>query len=191
MMENPITENRIQTPDDIIDFWYSQRIKKQWFASTPELDQEILEQYGELWKHALAGGLDYWADTAEGSLALIIILDQFPLNMFRNQAKSFSSEKKAIEIASKAVKNNFEQQIEKSKLSFLFMPFMHSENLDDQNLSVDLYKINELGSNLRFAQHHRELIKQYGRFPHRNKILGRKSTDKEITYLASKAAFTG
>ena len=191
MNNNIFIDNINYTANDIIEFWYSPRIKKQWFASTPVLDQEIFKKYAKLWKYAASGGLDDWSDTAEGSLALIIILDQFPLNMFRNQAVSFSTEEKAIEVAAKAIKKNFQYQIEKNKRSFLFMPFMHSENLDDQNLSVKLYRLNELEANYRFAEHHREIIKKYGRFPHRNKILGRQSTDKEIVYLTSKEAFTG
>ena len=181
----------VLTPGDIIDFWYSKKIKKHWFASTKELDQEILEKYGDLWQQASMGYLDDWANTAEGSLALIIILDQFPLNMFRNQAKSFSTEQKSIAVTLNALKNNFVPQIEKDKLSFLFMPLMHSENLEHQNTSVLLYTENKLESNTRFAQHHQGIIKQFGRFPHRNKILGRKSTAEEIIYLASKKAFTG
>lgn len=181
----------LYTSGDIINFWYSQRIKKHWFASTPELDQEILEKYADLWLQASMGSLDDWADTAEGSLALVIILDQFPLNMFRNQAKSFTTEQQAVEVSLNALKHNFAQQIDKEKVSFLFMPLMHSEDIEHQNMSIALYMENQLESNIRFAQHHQGIIRKFGRFPHRNKILGRKSTAEEITYLASKEAFTG
>ncbi|MCK5335867.1 MAG: DUF924 domain-containing protein [Gammaproteobacteria bacterium] len=176
---------------EIINFWYSNRVKGQWFASTPELDKEILEKYKQVWEMALAGGLDDWCKKPESCLALVIILDQFPLNMFRGTAKSFQSERKSVEIAEYAVKNNFEQQLDKNKLAFLFMPFMHSEELKDQDLSISLFKENNLQGNIRFAEHHREIIRKYGRFPHRNRILGRDSTDDEIKYLESKEAFKG
>jgi uncharacterized protein (DUF924 family) len=177
--------------NEIIDFWYCDRIKKQWFSATPELDQEILEKYGDLWETALAGGLDDWLSEPNGCLALIIVLDQFPLNMFRGTAKSFQSENKSIEVAKAAVSQRFEQQLGKDKLAFLFMPFMHSENILDQELSVSLFKKHGLQGNLRFAEHHREIIRKYGRFPHRNSILGRDSTDEEIKYLESNEAFKG
>jgi len=178
-------------PKDIIDFWYSDRIKKAWFSSTAELDNEILGKFESIWDKALLNKLDNWSDTPEGCLALIIILDQFPLNMFRENAKSFKTESKAIDIARKAVNSHFDRKIDKEKLAFLYMPFMHSEKLEDQDLSVKLYKQSNLDNNIRFAEHHREIIRKFGRFPHRNKILERKSTEEEFKYLASKNAFKG
>jgi uncharacterized protein (DUF924 family) len=111
--------------------------------------------------------------------------------MFRGQAKSFATEKKAIEVARHAVGNRFDEQLEGHRLSFLFMPFMHSEDLADQDISVALYKQAGLENNIRFAEHHRDIIKRYGRFPHRNSILGRQSSDDEIQYLNSGQAFRG
>ena len=181
----------IITPEQIIDFWHSERIKKQWFSSTPELDSEILHKFENIWNKAVQGKLDDWYNDATSSLALIIILDQFPLNMFRGQAKSFASESKAIEVALHAINNKFDQQIEPDKLSFLFMPLMHSEDLSHQEISVRLYQSNKLEGNARFAEHHRDIIKEFGRFPHRNTILGRESTSQELKYLASKRAFKG
>lgn len=175
----------------VIDYWYSDRIKKQWFASTPELDKEILDKYESVWEAALAGDLDHWCSEPEGCLALVIILDQFPLNMFRGQAKSFQSESKSVEVAQQALDNGFAQYFDKDKLAFLFMPFMHAEDLNRQELSVSLFKKYELEGNLRFAQHHRDIITKYGRFPHRNSILGRESTQDELNYLVSDKAFKG
>ena len=179
------------TPKEIIDFWYSDKIKGQWFTSTPELDQEILGKYERIWEKASSGELDDWSNDPEGCLALVIILDQFPLNMFRGQAKSFKTERKSIEIAWKARKHDFDQQIDRDKLAFLYMPFMHSEDLTDQDMSVSLYRESRLDDNISFAEHHREIIRQFGRFPHRNKILGRENTEEEIEYLASDNSFTG
>jgi uncharacterized protein (DUF924 family) len=176
---------------EIIDFWYSDNVKKHWFSSTPQLDKEIREKYENLWLMGMNGELDEWQSSPEGCLALIILLDQFPLNMFRGQAKSFQSEKKSIDIALKAVNYHFDKKIDSDKLTFLFMPFMHSEKLEDQERAVFFYEKYNLTDNARFAKHHREIIKKFGRFPHRNKILGRDSTSLEIEYLNSKSAFKG
>lgn len=175
----------------IIDYWYSERIKKHWFSSTPELDNEIKNRYEKIWEKALVGELDEWQKTPEGCLALIIVLDQFPLNMYRGEAKSFQTESKAIEVALLAINNDFNKQLDIDKLLFLYMPFMHSENLEQQDLSVQLYSESNLTDNVKFAKHHREIIKRFGRFPHRNKILERKSTLEEDVYLSSEDSFKG
>lgn len=178
-------------PIDIINYWYSDRIKKHWFDSNPELDNEITNSYEKAWKKAADGKLDHWKSTAEGCLALVIILDQFPLNMFRGKIKSFQTEGKAIEVTMTAIKSDFIKEIDNDKLSFLFMPLMHSENIEDQNLAVKLFEEHNLSNNLNFAKHHRDIIKKFGRFPHRNSILLRESTKEETEYLNSKNAFKG
>jgi uncharacterized protein (DUF924 family) len=178
-------------PIEIIDFWYSDSMRTCWFSSTPELDEEIRNRYGRLWIKASQGECDEWGSTPEGSLALVIVLDQFPLNMFRGEAKSFQTEKKAVEVALSAINRGFDEKLEKDRLSFLFMPLMHSENIAHQELSVTLYKKYELKENMQFAEHHRDIVRKYGRFPHRNKILGRKSSEMEIEYLNSAGAFKG
>lgn len=179
------------TPRSIIEYWYSERVKSQWFNSTQELDQEIRTNYEGIWKDALKGEMSSWKESAEGCLALAIILDQFPLNMFRGEVKSFSTEAMAVKIAKLAIKNDFDKAIDKDKLAFLYMPLMHSENIEDQNLSVKLFEAAGLMENWRFAKHHREIIQKFGRFPHRNKILQRESSQQEMDYLNSDKAFTG
>jgi uncharacterized protein (DUF924 family) len=186
-----LEKQMIITPQEIIDFWFSDRVKSQWFASTPELDKEVMEKYEAIWEQAASGELDDWGDDPDGCLALVIILDQFPLNMFRGQAKSFKTEDKAVDVALTAVNEGLDQKIEKEKLAFLYMPFMHSEDLTNQDISVKLYKENNLDANIKFAEHHRDIIRKFGRFPHRNGILERESTAEEIVYLASKNAFKG
>jgi uncharacterized protein (DUF924 family) len=176
---------------EILNFWFSEKIKPYWFNSTPEIDQEISQKFESVWELAAEGKLDEWHNTADSCLALIIILDQFPLNMYRNQAKSFSTEAKAIEMAEYAVAHQFDQQLSNEKLTFLYMPFMHSENLAHQDRSVTLFEAAKLETNLQFARHHRDIIQRFGRFPHRNAISGRDSTDAEIEYLNSKEAFLG
>ena len=177
--------------ENIINFWFSKTSKAKWFNSTTKFDQEITDKYEQLWEQANKNKFDNWAKYPMGSLALVIILDQFPLNMFRNQAKSFSSEQKAISIALNAVENKQDKKIPKDKLSFLYMPFMHSEDIKYQDLSVKLYDNAKFTANLKFAKHHRNIIKTYGRFPHRNAILSRQNTKEENAYLSSKNAFLG
>ncbi len=178
-------------PDDILNFWYSDRMRPRWFASTPELDAEIRAKYEPLWLAAGSGALDGWKASAEGCLALAIVLDQFPLNMFRGEARSFGTEKKAVETSKYAIAHGHDQALPADRVAFLFMPLMHSEDLADQDLSVRLFERAKLADNLRFARHHRELIRRFGRFPHRNAILGRDSSAEEIAYLNSKEAFLG
>ena len=183
MNENPIE------PSDIIHYWFSEKSKQFWFASTPSIDKEITSRYEIVWEKAASGGLSSWGETADGSVALIIILDQFPLNMFRGKAKGFKTESMAVEVALNAIDNGFDEEMDNEKLLFLFMPLMHSENLDHQNLQVYLFE--KYNFNLEFSKHHRDLVKKFGRFPHRNEILGRMSTMEELDYLLSDNAFRG
>ncbi|MDH5660725.1 MAG: DUF924 domain-containing protein [Gammaproteobacteria bacterium] len=179
------------TAESIIEYWFSDKIKSQWFNSTKELDQEIKDNYETIWKDAIRGEYKHWRDSAEGCLALAIIFDQFPLNMFRGEVESFSTEGIAIKVSKHAIENKFDQVLKKEQIAFIYMPLMHSENIDDQNLSVSLFENAGLTENLRFARHHRDIIKKFGRFPHRNKILQRESSQAEIDYLGSDNAFTG
>ncbi|MBS4097592.1 MAG: DUF924 domain-containing protein [Sulfuricella sp.] len=178
-------------PAEILDFWFSDAMRARWFDSTPQLDAEIRARFESLWEQAAQGLLDDWKNTPEGSLALIVVLDQLPLNMFRGQAKSFSSEQQAIDAANHAVESGYPQRLPADRRGFLFMPLMHSENLADQERSVALYTAAGLSNALYWANHHRELIRRFGRFPHRNAILGRASTPEELAYLASPQAFRG
>ncbi len=175
----------------VLNFWFSEPANELWFTSTLEFDQEILNKYHSLWKNAKNQKLIEWKKTAEGCLALAIVFDQFPLNMFRGTIKSFSTEAHAIEISHHAINNNLDEQLASQQRLFLYMPLMHSENIEDQNLSVELFTNSGLDKNLRFAKHHRDIIKKYGRFPHRNRILERTSTEDELEYLNSPQAFTG
>lgn len=178
-------------PNTVLDYWFRKENQHFWFASTPEIDTQMREQFNDLWDSAKSGELDDWKNSAEGCLALCIVLDQLPLNMFRGAPRSFSTEQQSIEIAKHAIQKGFDQQINKERLAFLYMPLMHSEKLADQDFAISLFEKAGLEGNTRFAKHHRELIKTYGRFPHRNDILGRENTLAEIEYLKSKQAFTG
>lgn len=179
------------TPDDVLAFWFADGMRKHWFRSTAALDQEVRARFEDLWRLAADGQLDHWAKTANGALALTIVLDQLPLNMFRDRPEAFASEAKAIDVSKAAIDERLDQALAGEQLAFLYMPLMHSEDLEDQDRSVALFEAAGLDDNLRFARHHRALIQRFGRFPHRNAILGRSSTQEELDYLASKAAFKG
>jgi uncharacterized protein (DUF924 family) len=174
---------------DILDFWFSPRIGKHWFSSTPALDEEIQRRFEGIWQRAAAGELDAWTQTPEGALALIIVLDQFPLNMYRGKPAAFSTEQKAVVVSKQAVAKDFHNKMTDDRRLFMFLPLMHSEKLEDQNQSVELF--HAAGMETRWAEHHRSIVQRFGRFPHRNEILGRMSTPEEVDYLASNAAFKG
>jgi len=179
------------SPADILQFWYSEPMNKHWFKSTSDIDALMRSRYEELWSRAAQGELDSWKESAEGCLALILLFDQFPLNMFRGEAKSFSTEALSIDISLYGIEQLFDQHLPQSQLSFFYMPLMHSELMEHQDLSVKMFEQAGLESNLRFAKHHRNIIEQFGRFPHRNSILQRQSTQAESDYLSSDNAFKG
>lgn len=179
------------SPKDIVDFWFSDRVKPLWFNSTPAFDRQLRDRYEPLWQQAADGKLDHWTESAEGALAMVILLDQIPLNIYRGKAQSFATEAKARDIARGAIEKGWDDALTDEQKAFLYMPFMHSEALEDQDRSVALYEAAGLEYNLKFAHHHRELIRRFGRFPHRNALLDRESTAAEQAYLASDEAFLG
>ena len=178
-------------PQEIIDFWFSDEIRKLWFNSTPRFDASLRERFLGLWQQASHQELDHWQESAAGCLALVIILDQFPLNMFRAEARSFATEAQSREVAQLAIDQGFDQQLEDRQRAFLYMPFMHSETLAHQHRALELFDQPGLEDKLRFARHHHDIIEKFGRFPHRNEALDRDSSAAEIEYLNSKQAFTG
>jgi len=175
----------------VLRFWFSPPMSEHWFSSTPEIDQLIRDSYESLWQQAKAGELDNWQQNPGGCLALCILLDQMPLNMFRGTVKSFSTEQQAVEIAKLAIEKGFDNEIRNDRVAFLYLPLMHSEDMADQDLSVQYFEKAELENNLKFAKHHRGIVEKFGRFPHRNKALGRESSQAEVDYLNSDEAFAG
>jgi len=179
------------TPNHITHFWFTAPMNKHWFKSTPEIDLQIRNKYAQTWQDAFDGKLNHWKENPESCLALILLLDQFPLNMFRGDPKCFASESISITLTLYGIAQNYDSHLSGPKLSFFYMPLMHSELLEHQNLSIEKFESTGLEANTRFAKHHQKIIQQFGRFPHRNKILGRESTTAELNYLNSKEAFTG
>jgi uncharacterized protein (DUF924 family) len=173
-----------------MSFWFgspdpkiSGKPQQFWFNSTPEIDKKMKRQFGKFWEQANSGALDGLAETPEGTLTLILLCDQFPRNMFRGTKKAFSSDAKALQLAKMAVSRGVDQALPKLMRVFIYLPFEHSEDLNDQDQSVALFE--KLGdpSYLKYAVEHREVIKQFGRFPTRNVALGRTSTSQEIQFL--------
>lgn len=185
------TQPSVMAPGDLIRFWFSERVQPLWFNSTDAFDAELREQYLHICRAALNGELDHWADTPEGALALVICLDQIPLNIFRGQVESFAGEAASRKVAAMAIERGFDQSFSNAQKAFLYMPYMHSEDLSDQDRVLELFEQAGLMDNLQWAKHHREIVKRFGRFPHRNAILGRESTAEEKEWLASDEAFAG
>lgn len=176
-------------PQDILDFWFKNIDSKDWFNASPEFDHTIKTRFLEVStlnaQCVRADTHHEWASNAEGALALILTLDQFPRNMFRGTPKAFEWDNSAQSVASRMIEIGHDLAIPARQRAFVYMPFMHAENLYAQNRCVELCTERlEDKSTLRHAKAHRELIKTFGRFPHRNKILGRKSTSTEIEFLA-------
>lgn len=174
----------------ILTFWFGEpdssnydQYKDFWFQSTPELDQQIRTQFEPVYKKAVKGELDVLSQTPEGSLALVILLDQFPRNMYRGTPQAFASDPKALEVATEALKKKFDQDLLPLQKMFLYLPFEHSEDIKNQEKSVELFKALGDESILKYAIEHRDIIVQFGRFPHRNIICNRSPTPKSVTTI--------
>jgi uncharacterized protein (DUF924 family) len=153
-------------PADILAFWRAAG-HDRWYKRDDAFDAELRRHYSELWQKAAAGELAAWEESDDGALALTIVLDQFPRNMFRNDPQAYSSD----------------ARIEADLREFLYMPFMHSEQLADQLRCVELFRETDNTENLEYAEQHADIIRQFGRFPHRNRVLGRMTTPEEQGFL--------
>jgi len=169
------------TAADILRFWFEEH-PKDWFVKNPGLDAEIRARFLSLHEAAAAGRLAHWADEARSCLALVIVLDQFARNMFRGEARAFASDELARAAARVILGRGWDKEMTPAEQLFAYLPFEHSESLKDQNLSCELMKDFD-AEQLRYAIRHREIIERFARFPHRNNILGRKSTPAEIEFL--------
>jgi len=176
---------------EIIDFWFDEEHKSLWFNSNPLFDSELKEQFESTYTAACEGELSVWEQHPEGLLALVILFDQFPLNMYRGDVKSFATEDRSRDLADQAIEKGWDVKLSNEQKAFLYMPFMHSENLEDQDRGIALFEQAGLNENAKFAHHHRDIIHRFGRFPHRNSILNRENTDAEKNYLISGEAFLG
>ncbi len=179
---------------EILAFWFGApdsstygQERKAWFIKNPTFDQEISDRFLPTYQQAAAGALDAWQDFPLSCLALLIVLDQFPRNLFRRDPRAFATDEKAVAIAQSAISQGFDQQLLPVQRWFMYLPFEHSENLEDQNQAVALFE--QLRSDpqsqspIEYAYRHRDVIQRFGRFPHRNATLGRASTPEELEFL--------
>lgn len=179
----------IKTASDVLDFWFSDRMEPNWFAKSDDIDTVIRNDFAPTYEAARRRELDDWTATPEGALALVIVLDQFPRNIFRGDARSFESNDPALEHARAAVDAGFDEKVDPTRRQFFYLPFMHSEDLPDQTRSVELYEALGNENSLDFAIRHRDIIQQFGRFPHRNAVLDRPNTPDEDEFLKTHAGF--
>jgi len=170
---------------DVLRFWFALE-PEQWWNGGPELDERIRRQFLKLWEEKRQLPVDLFLDDPLTAVAGVILFDQFPRNMFRGAADAYSTDPLALGIAKQAVARGLDKRLAPDERKFLCMPFQHSEKLDDQNRAVLLFT--ELGDDhqLGYARHHRDIIEKFGRFPHRNAILGRASRTDEIAAGAEK-----
>lgn len=169
--------------DDILNFWFKEIEQSAWWKKDDAFDQLIIDRFSYIHHKAVQGELFEWRLSPKGSLAEVIILDQFSRNMFRDTAQAFAYDGMALILSQEAISAEFDRELSAIENSFLFMPFMHSESAIIHELAVALYTKNGIQNNLDFELKHKAIIQRFGRFPHRNEILGRESTAEEIAFL--------
>jgi len=167
---------------DVVAFWRAAGLEA-WFKKDAAFDDEIRRRYLATHEAAAAGQLSAWEHSADGALALLILLDQFPRNMFRGQARMFASDPLARAIAAGAIVRGFDAQVDKEMRGFFYLPFEHSEDPADQARAVTFYKAIDDADGLKWAELHADIIRRFGRFPHRNAALGRATTPEEQAFL--------
>jgi len=169
-------------PADILAFWRDAG-PDRWYMPDDAFDAEVRRRYLDLWQKASAGELSSWEASDDGALALVIVLDQFPRNMFRGDIRTYASDALAREVAQRAVENGLDARIDPVLREFLYLPFMHSEHLADQLRCIELSRKAGLAESAKWAEHHADIIRRFGRFPHRNRLLGRATTLEEQAFL--------
>lgn len=177
-----MTDAREMMPEEILAFW-REAGRERWYKRDAAFDAVVRCQFLALWQKAAAGGLSSWEASDEGALALVIVLDQFPRNMFRDDIRTYSSDTLAREVAGRAIDRGADLRVDTALLEFLYMPFMHSEQLADQLRCVDLFRNAGNSENLKYAEDHTDIIRRFGRFPHRNRVLERITTPEEQAFL--------
>jgi len=175
--------NALPSAADTVSFWQKAG-PDRWFKKDAAFDDEIRERFLAAHEAAAVGKLSAWENDAQGTLALLILLDQFPRNMFRGNSRTFATDPLARAVAAGAIVRGFDSQFPDDMRGFFYLPFMHSEDIVDQERSVMLYRAAGL-ENLKYAEEHADIIRRFGRFPHRNAMLGRVTTPEEKTFLDS------
>ena len=179
-------------PEEILDFWFGGEdgFRKVWFKYDEDFDREVRERFSEDYERAAAGELNDWMSSPREALALILLLDQFPRNLFREDPRAYATDEKARKVADHTVSTGLDRGLEPLERTFVYLPFEHSEDIKDQHRSMELFLTldSELDTPeiLDYAVRHREVIERFGRFPHRNEVLGRTPTPEEEAFLGER-----
>ena len=177
-------------PEEMLEFWRAAGAKK-WFAKNDAFDAACVARFRKLWEDGAAERLAHWEAQADSALALVLLLDQMPRNMFRGTPQVYASDPQARGVAARMIAKAFDRVVEKELRPFLYLPFSHSEDLADHKRALELYATLDDAEQMKWARHHHDIVARFGRFPHRNAILGRASTPEEIIWLAQEDAFKG
>ncbi|MBC8240306.1 MAG: DUF924 domain-containing protein [Alphaproteobacteria bacterium] len=188
--QTELRQTELRLTKSVLDFWLGEEgsdifgsNRREWFVKDPEFDNLIREKFAEDVELAIDGAHESMAESQKGCLALVILLDQFPRNLFRDSPRAFAGDKRALSRANEAVRLGFDQGLPLSSQMFFYLPFEHSESLDDQRRCIELFKAAGNDDMLKWAVAHHDIIARFGRFPHRNAALGRESTAEEIAFL--------
>jgi uncharacterized protein (DUF924 family) len=173
----------MRTAEDVIHFWCVEHDKEDWFGGKPEFDARLEAEFGETHPHVARGEAWHWRRIPEGRLAEVIVLDQFSRQLHRGSAEAFAQDKMALVLAQEAIAAGADQIVEPVRRAFFYLPFMHAESLVSQDEGVKLYEKLGDAEQLDYMEKHREVIRRFGRFPFRNKALGRESTAEELAYM--------
>jgi uncharacterized protein (DUF924 family) len=168
---------------EILKFWFEEIQPSQWWVKDEQLDQVIVERFADIHAKAIHCELYEWRNSAEGRLAEIIVLDQFSRNIYRESSLSFAYDSLALALSQEALLFAVDKKLSSAQRSFIYLPFMHSESIEIHKVAMSLYQKNGNQAHLDFEIKHKEIIENFGRYPHRNKVLGRVSTDKETEFL--------
>jgi uncharacterized protein (DUF924 family) len=175
--------------DEVLDFWFKELTQEDRFGGAPEVDQKISDRFAALYKKLATAVPPEALTDGRTALATIIVYDQFPRNMYRRRPEAFGTDAMSLQVARHALDTGLVDTIQQEARPFVYMPLMHSEVLADQERCVDLFKSTGIEDGIKFAIEHRDIIAKYGRFPHRNKALGRKSTGDEIEFLKTHSGY--
>lgn len=175
--------------EKILKFWFEETTKQEKFQKNPSFDKKIKDDYLGVYKSIMRGDTKDWRETPEGRLAEIIVLDQFTRNMFRNSPRAFEADELTLKLAREAIKNNADKTIPEGWRVNFYMPYMHSESREVHEEALKLFTEYGDEESLKYERKHKEIIDRFGRFPHRNKILGRKSTPEEVEFLKTNSGF--
>jgi uncharacterized protein (DUF924 family) len=178
----------IKTPDEVFTFWFKELTRKDWFEKNEALDEAIRRHFAATHLSLARGELDAWRTSPENRLAAVIVLDQLSRNLYRDTPLAFAADWLALREARQAIEVGADMAVLPEQRGFFYLPFEHSEILADQDRSVELFRLLGDADYLDYAERHRAVIREFGRFPHRNALLGRESTAAELEYLAKPGA---